>query len=119
ALDVARSMPWLRARLLPSGAEPFGRALLEAMALEVPVVATSAGGPPELIRDGREGYLAPPGDTAAWARAVRQATDDPEHGRSLGRAGRVRLAEGFDVAHHVAAYLDVYERATGRRSGIT
>ena len=46
--------------LLPSWEEPFGRALIEAMALGVPVVATDVGGPREIIEDGREGYLLPP-----------------------------------------------------------
>ena len=45
--------------LLPSWEEPFGRALIEAMALDVPVIATSVGGPAEILDDGREGLLLP------------------------------------------------------------
>ena len=58
--------------LLPSWEEPFGRALIEAMALGVPVVATNVGGPPEIVEDGREGYLVAPREPAAWAQAIRR-----------------------------------------------
>ena len=58
--DVPELVRALDVLLLPSHEEPFGRALLEAMALEVPVLATSVGGPPELIREGRDGLPGPP-----------------------------------------------------------
>ncbi|HMD55868.1 MAG TPA: glycosyltransferase family 4 protein [Solirubrobacteraceae bacterium] len=115
--DVPELMRALDVLLLPSVEEPFGRVLLEAMALEVPVLATNVGGPAELIHDGREGYLLPPGEPAAWAQAVRRVIASPEHGRELGRAGRRRVAEAFDVAHHVDAVLAVYERAIARKRG--
>ena len=108
--DVPELIRALDVVLVPSHEEPFGRALLEALALEVPVVATNVGGPPELVRDGREGYLAPPRDPAAWMEAVLRVVEAPERGRALGRAGRVRIAEGFDAASHVDAWLAVYER---------
>jgi glycosyltransferase involved in cell wall biosynthesis len=113
--DLVRALDVL---LLPSEEEPFGRALLEAMALEVPVVATNVGGPPELLRDGREGYLVPPGEPEAWARAVRRVIEGPERGQAMGRAGRVRIAEGFDVEHHVEAVLALYRRAIGSGIGV-
>ena len=111
--DVPELVRALDVLLLPSEEEPFGRALLEAMALEVPVVATSVGGPPELVRDGIEGHLAPPGEPEAWAQAVRRVVAGPEQGRAMGRAGRVRIAEGFDVEHHVESVLALYRRAIG------
>ncbi len=106
--DLIRALDVL---LLPSHEEPFGRALLEAMALEVPVVATSVGGPPELVREGREGALAPPQDPQAWAGAVRRVLESPEGGRALGRAGRRRIVESFGVNDHVQAALELYRRA--------
>jgi glycosyltransferase involved in cell wall biosynthesis len=109
--DVPQLMRALDALLLPSVEEPFGRALLEAMALEVPVLATNVGGPPELIRDGVEGYLLAPGQPAAWAQAARRIVESPELGRELGRAGRARIEEAFGVEDHVAATLAIYERA--------
>jgi glycosyltransferase involved in cell wall biosynthesis len=115
--DVPELVRALDVLLLPSHEEPFGRALLEAMALEVPVLATSVGGPPELVREGRDGYLVPPFDPAAWAAGVRRIVEGPEGGRGLGRAGRARIAESFAVEGHVRAVLDVYERALDRRRG--
>ena len=85
--------------------------MLEAMALEVPVLATKVGGPPELVHDGREGYLLPPRTPAAWEQAVRRIVENPERAREMGAAGRLRVTEHFDVGHHVQAMLALYERA--------
>jgi glycosyltransferase involved in cell wall biosynthesis len=112
--DVRELERALDVLLLPSQEEPFARALIEAMALEVPVLATNVGGPPEIIREGREGYLLPPGEPAAWARAVRRVTASAERRRELGRAGRQRVAEAFDIERHVKAVLAVYGRAMAR-----
>jgi len=109
--DVRELVRALDVLLLPSHEEPFGRALLEAMALEVPVLATNVGGPRELVRDGIEGYLLPPEEPAAWAQAVRAIVETPDHGQGMGRAGRQRIAEAFGVEHHVRATLAAYERA--------
>ncbi len=113
--DVAQLIRALDVLLLPSHEEPFGRALLEAMALEVPVLATSVGGPAELVTEGIDGYLVAPRDPAAWAQGVRRVIGGPAQGRALGRAGRVRIAEAFGAEDHAAAMLAVYERALARR----
>lgn len=110
--DVPELVRALDLLLLPSWEEPFGRALIEAMALNVPVVATNVGGPPEIIADGREGYLVAPREPVAWARAIRRLAEEPERGREMGRAGRRRVQGAFSVEHHVSSMLDVYERAT-------
>jgi glycosyltransferase involved in cell wall biosynthesis len=112
--DVVELVAALDVLLLPSWEEPFGRALIEAMALEVPVVATSVGGPPEIITDGREGYLVEPRDAEVWARAVRRFAESTELGREMGRAGRRRVEAAFSLDRHVASMLDVYERALAR-----
>ena len=109
--DIPELVRALDVLLLPSEAEPFGRALLEAMALEVPVLATNVGGPPELVRDGREGYLLPPDEPAAWARAARRILESPHRAREMGREGRARIAEGFGVDVQAGAMLEAYERA--------
>ena len=112
--DVPELMRALDVLLLPSHEEPFGRALLEAMALEVPVLAPDVGGCVELVRDGVEGYLVPPREPAAWAQAVQRVLAGPERGRAMGRAGRVRVSETFGIEDHVQATLAVYERALAR-----
>jgi glycosyltransferase involved in cell wall biosynthesis len=108
--DVVELMAALDVLLLPSHEEPFGRAVIEAMAMEVPVVATDVGGPPEILTDGREGYLATPRRPAAWAKAIRLA-GDPATSREMGRAGRRRVEEAFSLDRHVEAMVAVYERA--------
>jgi L-malate glycosyltransferase len=100
--------------LLPSLEEPFGRALIEAMSLEVPVLATSVGGPAEIVRDGQEGYLLPPREPAAWAHAVRRIVERPDRGRALGGAGRRRVLAHFTVERHAGAMLELYGRALAR-----
>ncbi len=112
--DVPELVRALDILLLPSREEPFGRALIEAMALGVPVIATNVGGPPEIIEDGREGYLLPPDAPAAWARAIRRIAESSDRGLEMGLAGRRRVERAFTAEHHAAAMLEVYERAIAR-----
>ncbi len=112
--DVPELVRALDVLLLPSWEEPFGRALIEAMALGVPVVATSVGGPPEILEDGREGFLVEPRRPRAWAEAIRRLAEDPRRTEEMGREGRRRVAEAFTVDRHVGAVLEAYERALAR-----
>jgi len=114
--DVPELVRALDILLLPSREEPFGRALIEAMSLGVPVLATNVGGPPEIIEHGREGLLVAPGEPAAWARAVRRVLESPDRGLQMGRAGRRRAEQAFSAEHHAAAMLEVYERALARNA---
>jgi glycosyltransferase involved in cell wall biosynthesis len=109
--DVPELIRALDMLLLPSHEEPFGRALIEAMALGVPVLATQVGGPPEIIDDGVQGHLLPPGPARAWADAIADLAAHPERAREMGRAGRARVAEAFTPEHHAAAVMAVYESA--------
>src|SRR5204863_1743864 len=109
--DVPELVRALDLLLLPSSEEPFGRVLVEAMALEVPVLATEVGGPKEIIEHGREGYLLPPRQPREWARAVAELAAHPDRSRAMGRAGRQRVEQAFGVQQHVAAMFAVYERA--------
>jgi L-malate glycosyltransferase len=114
--DVPELMRALDVLLLPSWEEPFGRALIEAMALGVPVVATDVGGPAEIVEDGREGLLAPPHEPAAWAAAIRRIAERPDRGLALGRAGRSKVEREFTVQRHVADTLAAYQRALARHA---
>jgi N-acetyl-alpha-D-glucosaminyl L-malate synthase BshA len=94
--------------LLPSATESFGLAALEAMACAVPVIASAAGGIPEVVEDGKTGYLAPPGDVATMAdRALRVLENPAEHER-LRRAAAARALE-FAADHIVPRYEELYE----------
>jgi len=93
--------------LMPSNAESFGLAALEAMACGVPVVATDAGGFPEFIESGLHGYLLPPGDIAAMTeKALLLLTDELLHNRFA--EASVRRAGGFETARLVEQYEAFY-----------
>ena len=89
--------------------EPFGRSLLEAMASQVPVVATRVGGQPEVVEDGVTGLLVPPGDPTALADAVWSLARDAERRQRLGEAGRRRADELFGVSAHVSRIVALYD----------
>ncbi len=95
-----RVSEWLGASdllVLPSRSEGLPLALIEALSLGVPVVASSVGGIPEIVTAGETGWLVPPEDAGALERALRLALTDPEALERMGRAGRRLVAEGgFD-----------------------
>ncbi len=96
--------------LLPSETESFGLAALEALGCEVPVIATRVGGLPEVVDDGRTGYLLPVGDVEGLAEAAsRLLTDEPLR-QSFGREGRRLALERFAEDKIVARYREVYRR---------
>lgn len=72
--------------------------LMEAMALGVPCVSTRISGIPEILEDGRTGYLADPGDAESLAAGVRRLLEDPVEAREVSRAARRRIEEGFDIS---------------------
>ena len=96
--------------LLPSESESFGLAALEALACEVPVIATRAGGLPEVVIDGECGYLRPVGDVDGMAAAALGLLRDDERRRRFGAAGRRRAVEVFGQEAVVARYRALYER---------
>jgi len=116
--DVA---PFLQAAdllLLPSASESFGLVALEAMASQVPVVASRTGGLPEVVADGRAGYLLPPGAVDAMAaRAVDLLTDDQLH-RRCGSAGREQ-AKNFSCEMVVPRFEAFYQRVLDQPSAPT
>lgn len=75
--------------------EGLGVVLLEAMSYGKPVVASAAGGIVDVVRDGRNGLLVPPGDAPALAGALRALRDDPARAREMGARGREDVAAGF------------------------
>jgi len=87
--------------VLPSFAEGIPVALMEAMAMEVPCISTAITGIPELIRSGTDGVLVQPGDVDALAEAMHALILNPELRSRLGRAGRVKVAEHFNLEINV------------------
>ncbi|WP_240705189.1 exopolysaccharide biosynthesis GT4 family glycosyltransferase EpsE [Pacificoceanicola onchidii] len=81
--------------VLASWHEPLGVAYMEAMSMGVPVIGTDAGGVPELIRDGTNGYLTPPKNPGALARTIRALATDPDALMRLSATGRAHVEENF------------------------
>ncbi len=90
--------------------------LREAMALGVPVVASSAGGNPELVVDGESGLLVPPRDPAAAAAALRRLLTDPAFGSCLAHAARERVEKGFSSEVRLDRIEALYSRLIGERA---
>lgn len=100
--------------LLPSETESFGLAALEAMACEVPVIATRAGGIPEVVVHGETGDLCEVGDVDGMAGAALSLLKDEDRRREMGAAGRRRAVDVFSQDAVVQRYRALYERVTGR-----
>jgi glycosyltransferase involved in cell wall biosynthesis len=88
--------------------------LTEAMALQIPVVATPVTGIPELVEDGRTGLIVPERDPAALAAAVRRLIEDRETARRLAEAGRERVERDFDLRANVGELRTLFEAAAAR-----
>jgi glycosyltransferase involved in cell wall biosynthesis len=88
--------------------EGLGVVLLEAMSYGKPVIASAAGGIVDIVRDGRSGFLVPPGDAEALASAVRRLMADPARGREMGAAGREDVRAGFSWEVIVERLVEVY-----------
>jgi len=100
--------------LLPSELESFGLSALEAMACEVPVVGSDAGGLPEVVTNGECGYLLPVGDVDGMAARVLGLLRDEKQRKAMGCAGRRRAEEHFNVEAIVTQYERYYERVLGQ-----
>ena len=100
--------------LLPSAHESFGMAALEAMACEVPVVASNAGGLPEVMENGGSGFLHEPDDLDGMAESgVRLLTDAALHAR-VTKAARSRACDKFSADRIVPLYEACYAQVAGR-----
>jgi glycosyltransferase involved in cell wall biosynthesis len=95
--------------VLPSVWEVLPIAILEAMASGKPVVCTNAGGNAELVKDGYNGYVVPMRSPEALADRINALLDDPEKMKSMGRAGRRRAEDEFDLKLIAARTKRVYE----------
>jgi glycosyltransferase involved in cell wall biosynthesis len=93
--------------------EPFGRVIAEAMAMERPVVASAAGGPLEIIEDGRSGFLVPPGDPGILAERVITLLGDSDLAKRIGCEGSREVAGRFSADSHAIRVQEVYDTALG------
>lgn len=101
----------------PSHDEGIPRAALEAMALELPVVASRVGSIPELVEDGVTGVLVPAGDAEALAAALEPFVADPDKGRDLGARARVAARAEFGIDTGIERYGSLLLEAAGAAAG--
>jgi len=111
-LGVRRDIPELLRSwdvfVLSSLSEGTSVTLLEAMAAELPVVATRVGGNPEIVEENATGLLAERGDDAGLARALLGIAADPARARTFGKAGRARVLRAFTADRMVESYRTLY-----------
>jgi glycosyltransferase involved in cell wall biosynthesis len=112
--DVPLLLPAFDLLALSSDAEGQPNVVLEAMATGIPVVATAVSGTPEVIDDGRTGFLVPAGDSDEMAHRMDQLLSDPDTARAMGAAGRAKVSTEFDIDRCVASTVAVYDRLLNR-----
>jgi len=100
---------------LPSRIEGLSQALLEAMSLGVPVIASAAGGNPELVRPGETGLLVPPLDPVAWTGALDRMLGDDEFRTRVARAGKALARSEFTMSRTADRTEVVYREAIASR----
>ena len=96
--------------LLPSRLESFGLAALEAMACEVPVIATNVGGIPEVVEHGVDGYLVEPGDVQQAGRYAIELLSRADRGREMGRLARIHARKKYCANDVIPMYERYYEQ---------
>jgi N-acetyl-alpha-D-glucosaminyl L-malate synthase BshA len=104
--------------LLPSDQESFGLAALEAMACEVPVVASRVGGLPEVVTDGETGFLSEVGDVEKMAQDAARLLSDSSLRTEMGKRAREDAVSRYRTEIVIPKYIEFYERILGKSSGV-
>jgi len=113
--DVAPWLALMDVMVMASYAhEGVPQAALQALAMGKPVVGTTVGGIPEVIRPGETGLLAPPKDPQALAQALRQLREHPELRQEMGRRGRDLVVQKYSLEQMAASVEAVYDRVWGK-----
>lgn len=114
-MDVSEIIATFDVAVLPSFFEGMGRVILEAMAMERPVVASRVGGIPDLIEQDVNGLLVRPGDVKGLADALEKLLNDKRLARKMGREGRKRIKEQFSAHVMVQSIEKVYRELLSRK----
>ena len=113
--DIAELLSTADIFVLSSASEGMPISIIEAMAAELPVVATAVGGIPELIVDGETGFLVPARDSSALAHALGCLVADPALRRRQGKAARARAEREFDLPAFRRAHIALYSSLLSAR----
>ena len=114
-MDVSEIIATFDVAVLPSFFEGMGRVILEAMAMAKPVVASRVGGIPDLVEDGRNGFLVQPGDVKALAATIKRLLIDKELAGEMGGRGRKMVDEKFNSDIMVRSIEEVYRHLLTRK----
>lgn len=107
--DVPALLQEMEVFILPSLSEGLPLSVLEALALQKPVVATHVGGIPEIVEDGVTGYLVPPRNPEALAERIILLLSDPQTAARFGEVGRKRVEEAFGLEQMIRNYQSLYD----------
>jgi glycosyltransferase involved in cell wall biosynthesis len=108
--DITEILARVDILVLPSLQEPFGKIVIEAMAMGKPVIASRVGGVPEIVVDGQTGLLIPPADSEALRQALEQLIPDRKRREQMGLNGRKRVEQYFSLEKTVRETEHVYEQ---------
>ena len=115
--DIAAALRQVDVMVMPSLSEGLPFALLEAMSLGLPVIASAVGGIRDVVEDGVSGLLVPPGDPVRLSDAIALLRDDRDLALRLGDAGRERVRSAFSADGMVDQHISVYRELLAARAG--
>lgn len=101
--------------VLPTKAEAFGIAAVEASATGLPIIATAVGGIMDIVSDGETGFLVESGDVEMLAERLQQLAAQPELRGQMGQAARRRAEQRFDARRHAARLLEILQETAGQK----
>ena len=108
--EVIQHLNWADVFLQASVSEGFGNAVLEAQAMQLPVVCSDAGGLPENVMDGQTGFVVPRRQPQALAEKLVCLAHDPDLRQRLGRAGRARAEKLFQIQDQIEAFAQYFDQ---------
>ncbi len=114
--DIPELLKAIDVVVMPSIQESFPRVPLEAMAMKVPVIASTVGGLSESVEDGKTGLLVQPADVDSLCKAVKHLIDYPEMKKKMGEASRGRVEERFSIESNVRKTEKLYMEVIEHRS---
>lgn len=113
--DVPAIMAATDVVAMPSSSEGLGYSAIEALAAAKPVVAFHVGGLPEVVTEGRTGFLVPPGDSAGLSDRLADLLSDAELRATLSRQAATDVVTRFSIEAHIERLEEIYRTVAGRR----
>ncbi len=114
--DIPALLATLDVFVLPTEDEALPTVLAEAMAAAKPIVASAVGGVPEMIEEGRNGVLVPPGNAERLAEACIDLLKNPQRGAQMGRTGFHIANERFNIHRQIATLTNLYQQLIGEHT---